>query len=63
VDKSGGDFEYQPNCIYPEGFGFHSEWFKLVDKSATAAVTLKHQIARQTEGQITLEFRFRMLKF
>jgi hypothetical protein len=60
VDKSGGDFEYQPNCIYPEGFGFHSEWFKLVDKSATAAVTLKHQIARQTEGQITLEFRFRM---
>ncbi len=60
VDKSGGHYEYQPNCIYPAGFGFHSDWFKLVDTSSTGAITLKHKVARQTEGKLTLEFRFKL---
>ena len=60
VDKSGGSFDYKPSGEFGKDFQFHSEWFKLVDTSPSAAVTLKHQIARQTEGQITLEFRFRL---
>ena len=60
VDKSGGDFEYKPTGGIGVDFRFHSEWIKLVDTSTTAAVTLKHQVARQTEGTLTLEFRFRL---
>ncbi len=60
VDKSGGTRACQPNCHYPDGFAFHSDWFKLVDTSKTAAVTIKHQIARQTKGKLTLEFRFKL---
>ncbi|MFI5380450.1 MAG: glycoside hydrolase family 99-like domain-containing protein [Tepidisphaerales bacterium] len=60
VDKSGGTWACQPNCHYPDGFAFHSDWFKLVDTSKTAAVTIKHQIARQTQGKLTLEFRFKL---
>ena len=60
VDRSGGHFEFQPNCHYPEGFGFHSDWFKLVDTSTNGAITIAHQFARQSEGQLTLEFRFRL---
>jgi hypothetical protein len=62
VDKAGGNYAFHPTCIYPDGFAFNSDWFKLVDTSTTAAVTLKHQIARQTKGQITLEFRFKLTK-
>lgn len=60
VDKSGGNYEHQPTCRYPAGFAFHSDWFKLVDTSSNGAITLKHQIARQTNGQLTLEFRFKL---
>jgi len=60
VDRSGGTFAFSPNCHYPTGFAFHSDWFKLVDSSSNAAVTLRHPIARQTKGVIVLEFRFRM---
>ena len=60
VDKTGGYFDYQPNCEYPQGFAFHSDWFKLVDTSQDSALTLKHQIARQTDGTLTLEFRFKL---
>ena len=60
VDKSGGHYEYHPTCRYPEGFGFHSDWFKLVDTSTNGAIALKHQVARQTGGTLTLEFRFRL---
>jgi|GEM_PF-1114901 len=60
TDKSGGDFDYKPTGEIGVDFAFHSEWFKLVDTNTTASVTLKHQLARQTKGQITLEFRFRM---
>jgi hypothetical protein len=62
VDKTGGYFDYQPNCEYPQGFAFHSDWFKLVDTSPNSAITLKHQIARQTDGELTLEFRFKLPK-
>ncbi len=60
VDRSGGHFAHQPTCRYPEGFAFHSDWFKLVDTSPDAAITLRHQIARQTDGLLTLEFRFKL---
>ena len=60
VDKNGGHYEYHPTGRYPEDFAFHSDWFKLVDTSSNGAITLKHQIARQTEGALTLEFRFRL---
>ena len=59
-DRSGGNIAFQPTCQYPDGFAFHSDWFKLVDTSSNAAITLKHQIARQTNGQFTLEFRFEL---
>jgi len=55
VDKSGGHFEYEPS-----GFAFHNDWFKLVDTSSDGAITLKHQVARQTEGAVTFEFRFKL---
>ncbi len=60
VEKPGGRLEFSPNCHYPEGFGFHSDWFKLVDTNTQAGLTLSHQIARQTAGTITLEFRFKL---
>ncbi|MCX6886961.1 MAG: glycoside hydrolase family 99-like domain-containing protein, partial [Verrucomicrobia bacterium] len=60
VDKSGGHYEYHPTCLYPDGFAFHSDWFKLVDTSTNGAITLKHKVARQTGGKLTLEFRFRL---
>ncbi len=60
VDKRGGHVAYQPDCRYPRGFAFHSDWFKLVDTSTNAAITLRHQVARQTEGSLTLEFRFKL---
>ncbi|MCY3018266.1 MAG: glycoside hydrolase family 99-like domain-containing protein [Planctomycetota bacterium] len=60
VDKSGGHFAFQPTGKLPNGFAFHSDWFKLVDTSDKAAITMTHQIARQSEGPITLEFRFKL---
>ena len=60
VDKSAGHYEYHPTCRRHDGFAFHSDWFKLVDTSSNGAITLKHQVARQTEGALTLEFRFRL---
>ena len=53
-DKSGGTWAYQ----YKREFDH--DWFKLIDDSPTAAVTIKHQIARQREGRLTLEYRFKM---
>jgi hypothetical protein len=60
VDKSGGSWACHPTCHFPDGFAFHSDWFKLVDTSPTAAVSIRHQIARQSEGKLTLEFRFKL---
>lgn len=53
VDKSGGTFSFSP-----ESFAFNIDWFRLEDTSETKSVNISHQIARQAEGIITLEFRF-----
>ncbi len=55
VDKSGGTFSYSP-----EYFAFNIDWFMLEDISETKPVSISHQIARQTEGILTLEFRFKL---
>jgi len=60
TDASGGTWDYHPHVSGPDGETFHIDWFKLIDTSPTAPVTIKHKIARQTEGQITLEYRFKM---
>ncbi|HEV2437305.1 MAG TPA: glycoside hydrolase family 99-like domain-containing protein, partial [Verrucomicrobiae bacterium] len=39
---------------------FNIDWFELVDTSPHGAITLKHQIAEQTAGPVTLEFRFNL---
>jgi len=58
TDDSGGTWEGRPSGFFPNDFAFHVESFQLQDTSAQSAVTIRHQIARQTEGQITLAFRF-----
>jgi hypothetical protein len=62
VDKSGGTFSFSPTGKYPESFAFNIDWFRLEDTSETKSVCISHQIARQTEGSLTLEFRFRLPK-
>ena len=54
TDKSGGSWDYSRKKE------FDLEWFKLIDTSDKAAVSIWHQIARQTEGKLTLEFRFKL---
>ncbi|MHB8974377.1 MAG: glycoside hydrolase family 99-like domain-containing protein [Pirellulaceae bacterium] len=58
TDARGGTWESSPSGFFPDSFAFHKDWFKLCDTSAEHAVTIRHQIARQTEGQLTLELRF-----
>jgi hypothetical protein len=58
TDASGGTWESSPVGFLFDTFAFHKDWFKLCDTSAEHAVTIRHQIARQTEGKITLEMRF-----
>ena len=58
TDDSGGTWEGRPSGFFPNDFAFHVESFQLKDTNAQSAVTIRHQIARQTEGQITLAFRF-----
>ncbi len=58
TDDSGGTWEGRPSGFFPNDFAFHVESFQLKDTSAQSAVTIRHQIVRQTEGQITLAFRF-----
>ena len=59
VDKSGGTFSFSPPGKYPS-FPFNIDWFRLEDTSDTKSVSISHQIARQSDGFITLEFRFRL---
>jgi len=54
TDLAGGTWDYS---FKKE---FDHEWFKLIDTSTTAGVMIQHQIARQTAGRVTLEYRFRM---
>jgi len=57
TDASGGTWESSPSGFLPDTFAFHKDWFKLRDTSAEHAVTIRHQIARQTQGTITFEWR------
>ncbi len=62
TDDRGGIWESNPTGLFGNNqFGFHVEWFRLHDTSAEHAVTIKHQIARQDSGTITLEYRFGLL--
>jgi hypothetical protein len=58
TDASGGAWEGRPSGFFPQEFGFHVESFRLKDTDTQHAVTIRHQIARQTEGKITLAYRF-----
>lgn len=60
TDDRGGIWEASPVGFLPDQFGFHVDWFRLRDTSTDHAVTIKHQIARQTTGVVTWEFRFMM---
>ena len=60
TDDRGGFWEASPVGFLPDQFGFHVDWFRLRDTSTDHAVTIKHQIARQTTGVVTWEFRFMM---
>ena len=58
TDARGGNWESSPSGFFPDSFAFHKDWFKLRDTSAEQAVTIRHQIAHQDAGKITLEMRF-----
>ncbi len=58
TDPSGGGWEEKPSGFFPNEFAFHVESFRLRDTSNQHAVTIRHQIARQSDGLVTWEFRF-----
>ncbi len=58
TDRSGGGWEETPSGFFPNAFAFNVESFRLHDTNEQQAVTIRHQIARQTEGEVTWEFRF-----
>jgi len=60
TDDRGGLWESSPYGLWPDSFSFDVDWFRLRDTSRDHAVTIKHQIARQTSGEVTLEFRFKL---
>lgn len=62
ADRSGGDWEEKPSGFFPNDFAFHVESFRLRDTHDHRAVTIRHQIARQTDGKVTWEFRFMLPK-
>lgn len=63
TDRSGGAWQSSPSGFFPDGFAFHTDWFKLHDTSRHRALTIRHRIARQTEGKVTLDFRFMLPRF
>jgi arylsulfatase A-like enzyme len=60
TDDRGGVWEASPVGFLPDQLGFHVDWFRLRDTSTDHGLTIKHQIARQTQGVVTWEFRFMM---
>jgi len=61
TDDRGGTWESSPKgFLGGDDFAFHVDWFRLHDTSVEHAVTIKHQIARQETGRVTLEYRFRL---
>lgn len=49
IDASGGSYETS-----------ELNWFKLIDKSSNAAVTMQRKFISQDAGAITLEYRFKL---
>jgi hypothetical protein len=49
TNARGGTWESSPSGFFPDQFAFHKDWFKLRDTSAEHPVTIRRQIARQTE--------------
>jgi hypothetical protein len=58
TDSSGGGWQEIPSGFFPTNFAFNVVSFQLQDTNHQQAVTIKHQIARQTAGKVTWEFRF-----
>lgn len=54
TDFRGGNMDVSPKNE------MSLNWFKLIDTSSIAAVSIKHLIARQDSGQLTFEFRFKL---
>lgn len=58
TDPSGGGWQEIPSGFFPTNFAFNVVSFCLQNTNNQYAVTIKHQIARQTAGKVTWEFRF-----
>ena len=56
TDFSGGKMD-----VYPKN-EMSLNWFKLADTSSEASESIRHLIARQTNGLLTFEFRFKLPK-
>src|SRR5687767_12175933 len=56
TDFAGGKMEVSPKNE------MSLNWFKLIDSSSEAGVSIKHSIARQNSGWITFEVRFKLSK-
>lgn len=62
VDAAGGTFTHQ-GLNEKSGVDFSGkffDWFRLEDISETDSVKISHQIARQEQGRIVLEFRMKL---
>jgi hypothetical protein len=58
-DSSGGSWLEDPSGFFGNNqFAFNVISFQLQDTNVLSAVTIKHQIARQTASKVTWEFRF-----
>jgi hypothetical protein len=58
TDGGGGGWQEVPSGFFPTNFAFNVVSFWLHDTNKQSAVTIKHQIAEQTAGKVTWEFRF-----
>jgi hypothetical protein len=56
TDDRGGYWASSPVGFLPNQFGFHVDRFRLCDTSDEYAVTIRHQIARQSDGRLTREW-------
>ncbi len=54
TEMNGGSMDYSPKNE------MSLDWFKLVDTSEKKPVVIRHQVARQAEGPVTLEYRFKL---
>jgi hypothetical protein len=54
TDLAGGGIDYSPRNEMT------LDWFKLMNKGENKAVSIRHRWARQSEGAVTLEYRFKL---